>query len=182
MTDPLAIDIPHFVVALVLAGLAMAGWWLVGSALAGLRSPAGTGMRTLAAALVAGCAVAIAVGFVVLGVGTMEATPTRVVVTAVEAAPWIVTAYVGWVLVSRAGGLPRRATIAAAAGMTVQTIGSLPLVVIALVITATQGDQWIALQAVTFPLLSVTALLAPILFVFALATGLGDPPAATEAA
>jgi len=58
----------------------------------------------------------------------------------------------------------------------IQVIGSLPVIVIAFAIQATRADDWIALQMAGFAVLSIATVLSALLFAFALATGLGDPP------
>jgi len=176
LNDP-GSDLPRLTAGAAVSVVVVVGWALVGVALAGLRPTRGVIVRVLAG-LVAGCAVAVGAGSVFLGFGTASGTGpgTLVVFGLIEAASWIVTAFVGWVLVSRAGGLPRRATIAAAAGVAIQTIAALPVVVIALAILATRAEDAIALQWAGFTIFSFATVLPPFLYAFAFATGLGDPP------
>ena len=95
---------------------------------------------------------------------------------------WIVAAFVAWVMISRAAGRPRIATVSAAVGAGIQTVASLPSLGIALVIVATRSDDWIAVQSVGFTFQAFASLASSVLFVFAFATGLGDPPAEEAAA
>ena len=174
---------PRVIASVVVTVMTLVGWALTASGVARLRAPRGAGTRALAA-IVAACAVAVGAGMVFLDLGAQGfPQPALLIPLAIlEAVSWIVTAYLGWVLVSRAGGSPRRATIAAALGVAIQIIGSLPVVAIALGIQATQPPDVGELQANGFAVLAAASLLAPILFVFALASGLGDPPAQAEPA
>jgi hypothetical protein len=171
-------DLPRLSFGAIVALVTVVGWALVGTALADLRRSRGSAARALAA-IVAGCAIAIGTGFVLLGLQTSGGTPpaTLIAFSALEASSWTVTAFVAWVLVSRVGGLPRPATIGAAAGVVIQVVGSLPSLVIALAILATRSDDWIALQATGFAILSAAMIVPPFLYAFAFAAGLGDPPA-----
>jgi hypothetical protein len=85
-----------------------------------------------------------------------------------------VTAYVGWVFVSRAGGAPRWATRAAAVGAAIWAAGSIPTLVISLTLFLTRNEGLLSGQGVGIWILSLASVLPPFLFVLAFASGLAD--------
>ena len=160
--------------AIVLGLVAATGWWLVARAIAIHPPMAGRG-RLIVAAIVAGCALATGLGEMILyqvvesgDIGTLSITLVAVVPS------WLVAARLGWITVTRAGRDPRPATWAAATGAAVQAIGALPLLAIAFVVTAGREDAWIQAQTVGIAIEIVAFVLSPVLFLVALALGVGD--------
>ena len=185
--DPPTIDVGRFATGVAFALVTVAGWWLVASAAASLR-PAGGRWARVAAAIAAACAVATGLLFVLInggyvGLGSIQTQDlANGVLLGLTIVTWLVAAFVAWVLISRAGGRPRLATVSAAVGAGVQTVASLPSLGIALVIISTQSEDWMAVQSVGITFQAVAALASSVLFAFAFATGLGDPPAEPAAA
>jgi hypothetical protein len=170
---------PLWLAAAVVLGLAAAaGWWVVARAIAARTPVAGRG-RLIVAAIVAGSALATGLGSVILygtagfrDIGTLSITLLGV------APSWLVAARLGWVTVTRAGGDPRPATWAAAAGAAVQAIGALPLFGIAFVVMAGREEAWIQAQTLGITIQLMAFVASPILFLLAFALGVGDvaPP------
>lgn len=179
-TDPLdpaslGIDVLYLVRMLAIVLATAVGWWRVANAIRGLR-PSRGGWQRVAGIVVAVAAIATAAGFLALDVLPTDSQPaaSTVVLFLVEAASWLVTAYVGWVFVSRAGGAPRLATRSAALGAAIWAGGSIPTLAISITLFLTRDDRVWSNQSVGLWILSMASFLAPFLFVVAFAAGLAD--------
>jgi hypothetical protein len=173
--DALGIDLPHFIGSAANLLLTAVGWWMVANAIGRLR-PSRGGWPRAAAMIVAVAAIATAIGFLALEVLQNASLPaaSTIVLLSVDTALWLVTAYVGWVFVSRAGGAPRWATRSAAAGAAIWVAGSIPALVISLTLFLTRDDRVLSNQIVGIWILSLASLLTAFLFVVAFASGLAD--------
>jgi len=173
--DSLGIDVLYLIRSVAILLATAVGWWMVANAIAGLRPPRG-GLQRVAGIVVAVAAIATAAGFLALDVLPTDSHPvaSTIVLFLVEAASWLVTAFVGWVFVSRAGGAPRWATRSAAAGAAIWAAGSIPTLVVSITLFLTRDDRVLSSQGVGLWILSMASFLAPFLFVVAFAAGLAD--------
>jgi hypothetical protein len=181
VTDPLepgtvGLGAPRLVAGVVILLIGAAGWWMVAHAIGGLR-PAGNGWHRLAGLCVALVAIATGIGYLALAIVPAETQldASTVVLLVVWAASWLVTAYVGWVFVTRAGTAPRRSTWSAAVGAAILAAASIPTLAISITLLATRDDGILSLQAAGVSIQSIAQLVAPFLFVIAFASGLADP-------
>jgi hypothetical protein len=164
------------VVRIVVVVAGSVGWWMVARALAELR-PAGSGWRRVAGLIVGAAAVTIGVGF--LAVELLAITgqdPVAVATEAIAAANWFVIAYVGWVLVTRAGGRPARATWSAALGAAIWLASVLPLLMITIAVLISRDDSLMSLQVVGIQVVGIGTVITWLLMLVAFATGLADSP------
>lgn len=178
VSEDTVVVVPRLVPTVVVSVLSIGGWVLVAASLSDARPRIPGVIRVVAAAPVVGLALAnggLYLLALVIG-GTNWDPITATVATLLGLTSWAVTAAVAWVLVTRVGGRPRLATYVAAAAVALQTIGLLPVWAIQL-ISYTQVDDLARTWDAPLANLSRVVLLAPFLFAFAFATGLGDPPA-----
>jgi hypothetical protein len=173
--DALGTDVPHLVGGLAILLVTALGWWMVATSIAGLR-PSRKGWQRMAGMCTAAAAIATAIGFLALELLASDSHPpaSTIVLVSIDAASWLVTAYVGWVFVSRAGGAPRWATRSAAAGAAIWAAGSIPTLLISLTLFLTRDEGLLSGQGVGIWILSLASVLPPFLFVLAFAFGLAD--------
>ncbi len=164
----------------VVSALDVAGWAVLARSVAGLR-PAGAGALRLVASVLAIVAVGTEVASLALAFGsgaTAGSSVANVLVVMESLSMAVVIAAIGWVFVTRAGGLPRLATGAAAIGAGIWATHALPNLVVNLSLASSHAaDDDLTFQGAAIWFLLAGGVAAIVLFLAAFATGLADPPA-----
>jgi flagellar biosynthesis protein FliQ len=177
LSEDTVVVVPRLVPTVVASVLSIGGWVLVAASLSDARPRIPGVVRVVAATPVVGLALAnggLYLLALVIGGANWDAM-TATVATVLGLTSWVVTAAVGWVLVTRVGGRPRLATYVAAAAVALQAIGWLPVWASQL-ISSVHADDLVRTWDAPLTTLARVVLLAPFLFAVAFATGLGDPP------